>query len=368
MIKPWLFDICNYAFDSNVERFDPEACQNLYDWHLEAWELADQVGFEGLFLSEHHFTPYSFTPSPNLMLAAAAERTKRIRLGVMGSIIPLHNPRRLAEEYAMLDYITRGRLEIGVGRGIDEKEFGREGIPMSETRPRFEEGLELIQRMLSDPTFSQSGKFFNYEPTTMWPPPLTRDRRRIWVTALSPQTITWCAQHGYHIATAFQPTSQIKATYETYREAAREAGQPNGPDTTMVMRNVYVAESDDEARAIAEPALNRMFGLFREAIIFQDLDKVPDGYSSDFYESFFRPFSGAGPTNWEALVDLGIFVVGSPQTVRDQLIAQARELGTDNVLMWASFGDLTREQTLSSLKLIGEHVNPALRENSLASV
>lgn len=365
MITPWLFDIFNYPFEADPSKVDTQAIQDLYDWHLESWEVADQVGFEGLFFSEHHFTPYSVSPSPNLLVAAAAQRTKNLRLGVMGNIVPLHNPRRLAEEYAMLDYLSDGRLEIGVGRGIDEKEFGREGIPMAETRPRFEEGLSLIESMLYNPVFTHTGTYANYAPTTLWPAPRTRDRRRFWITALSPQTIRWCGQKGYNLATAFQPTSQLKAVNDAYKQAAKEAGNPHGPDSTMVLRNVYVAETDEEARAIAEPALNLMFGLYKEAVMFQDLSNVPEGYSSEFYESFFRPFAGDGPVNWEALIDLGIFVVGSPETVRNSLIAQARELGTSNILMWASFGSLTKEQTISSYRLLGEHVLPALREASV---
>ncbi|MCA0331370.1 MAG: LLM class flavin-dependent oxidoreductase [Actinobacteria bacterium] len=362
MITPWLFDIFNYPFDASPDRFDPQSLQELYDWHLESWEVAEQAGFEGLFFSEHHFTPYSVSPSPNLLIAAAAQRTTTMRLGVMGNIVPLHNPRRLAEEYAMLDYLSHGRLEIGIGRGVDEKEFGREGIPMAETRPRFEEGLRLIESMLYNPVFTHEGTYANYEPTTMWPPPLDRDRRRMWITALSPQTIQWCGTNGYNIATAFQPTAQLRAVNDAYKEAAKAAGQPHGPDSTMILRNVYVGETDEEARRIAEPALNRMFGLYKEAVMFQDLDHIPDGYDSQFYESFFRPFAGDGPVYWDALIDLGIFVVGSPDTVRESLIKQAQELGTSNILMWASFGSLTKEETLSSYRLLGEHVIPALRE------
>lgn len=366
MITPWLFDIFNYPFETDPERFDPKVLQDLYDWHVASWEVAEQAGFEGLFFSEHHFTPYSVSPSPNLLIAAASQTTSRMRLGVMGNIVPLHNPRRLAEEYAMLDYLTGGRLEIGVGRGVDEKEFGREGIPMAETRPRFEEGLRLIQSMLYNPVFTHAGTYANYEPTTMWPPPLDRDRRRIWITALSPQTVNWCGTNGYNIATAFQPTAQLKAVNDTYKAAARAAGNPHGPDSTMILRNVFVAETDEEARRIAEPALNNMFGLYKEAVMFRDLDKIPEGYDSQFYQAFYSPFLGDGPVSWELLVELGIFVVGSPQTVRDSLIAQAQELGTSNILMWASFGSLTDEQTVSSYRLLGEHVIPALRAAQVA--
>ena len=134
----------------------------------------------------------------------------------------------------------------------------------------------------------------------------------------------------------------------------------------MTLRNVFCADTDEEARAIAEPALNHMFGLFREAIVWDDLDHVPEGYSTDFYQSFFRPFAGSGPVDWQVLVDLGIFVVGSPETVRDALEQQVQELGTGNLLVWGSFGTLTREQTIRSFELIGRDVIPALSGVSVA--
>ncbi|WP_329024216.1 LLM class flavin-dependent oxidoreductase [Streptomyces sp. NBC_00690] len=365
MITPWLFDIFNYPWSTDARKFDTEGCQDLYDWHFDSWVLAEEAGFEGIFFSEHHYTPYSVSPSPNLLVAALAKRTSRMRLGVMANIVPMHNPRRLAEEFAMLDYLTNGRLEVGLGRGIDEREYAREGIPMEETRPRFEEGLKLIEKMTADAVFTHSGKYADFQQTSMWPQALP-GRSAPWITATSPATVAWCAENGYRISTAFQPTTKLRQAHDTYRAAAKKAGNPSGSDTVMALRNVFVADTDEEARAIAEPALNHMFGLFKESVVFSDLDNIPEGYSSEFYESFFRPFAGSGPVDWQTLVDLGIFIVGSPSTVRESLIKQAHELGTSNILMWGSFGTLTKEQTLHSYNLLGQEVIPALRDETVA--
>jgi alkanesulfonate monooxygenase SsuD/methylene tetrahydromethanopterin reductase-like flavin-dependent oxidoreductase (luciferase family) len=360
MVKSWLFDIFNYPYVPTAEGFDPQKCQELYDWHLESWELAEKVGFEGIMFSEHHYTAYNLSPSPHLLIAAIAQRTKRIRLGVMINILPMHNPRRLAEECAMLDYLTHGRLEIGVGRGVDQKEYLREGIPMEEVRPRFEDGLDFMMKALNQKVFVKNG----YE-TSLWPQPLKRPVDRPWISALSPETMPWCGKHGYRLATAFQPTPNVKQAFANYRAAARAAGHPAGPENTMVLRPVFVAETDEQARAIAEPALNHLFGLFREAVIFEDLDHVPETF--EFYSTFFRPFAGGGPVSWDILSDLGIFVIGSPSTVRDRLLAQAKELQTGNILMWGCFGTLTKEQTMRSYELLGREVVPALAAFSPAS-
>ncbi len=362
MVKTWLFDIFNYPASGDPRVFDHEGCQRLYDWHMESWIAAERAGFEGLFFSEHHYTPYSVSPSPNLLVAAVAQRTNRMKLGVMANIMAMHNPRRLAEEAAMLDYLSHGRIELGLGRGIDEREFSREGIPMEESRPRFEEGLQLMRSMLQDPVFTHEGTYATFaEPTSMWPQARPRPFNP-WIVTLSPPTIAWCAQQGYRISTAFQPTSVLGEVHRNYRRAAADAGQPSGPEQVMALRNVFCAESDEKAREIAEPALNHMFGLFREAIVWDDLGNIPKGYQSDFYEAFFRPFAGSGPVDWDILTDLGIFVVGSPTTVREKLEKQMQELGAGNLLVWGSFGTLTREETIRSFELIGEEVIPALAE------
>jgi alkanesulfonate monooxygenase SsuD/methylene tetrahydromethanopterin reductase-like flavin-dependent oxidoreductase (luciferase family) len=359
MVKSWLFDIFNYSYVPTVEGFDPHKCQELYDWHLDSWELAEKAGFEGIMFSEHHYTAYNLSPSPNLLIAAIAQRTKRIRLGVMINILPMHNPRRLAEEFAMLDYLTHGRHEIGVGRGVDQKEYLREGIPMEEVRPRFEQGLDFIMKALNQKVFVHNG-----QETSLWPQPLKTPVKRPWISALSPETMPWCGKHGYRLATAFQPTQNVKEAFAAYRAAAQAAGHPHGPENTMVLRPVFVADSEEEARAMAEPALNHMFGLFREAVVFKDLDHVPKTF--EFYSNFFRPFTG-GAVSWELLSDLGIIVVGSPSSVRERLVAQAKELQTGNILVWGSFGTLTKEQTMRSYELLGREVVPALAELSPAT-
>jgi alkanesulfonate monooxygenase SsuD/methylene tetrahydromethanopterin reductase-like flavin-dependent oxidoreductase (luciferase family) len=359
MTKSWIFEIFNYPYDPRPEAFDPKACQEVYDWHLESWVRAEELGFDGVLFSEHHFTAYNLSPSPNLLVAALAQRTKSIRLGVMANITAFHNPRRLAEETAMLDYLTHGRLEVGLGRGVDEQEFLKEGVPMEETRARFEEALELMHAAWSNPVFSHHGRFWNYREVSIYPRPL-QPRPPIWITALSPQTVEWAARKGYRSACAFLPPAQMKEYFDLYRAAADEENNPTGPDQFAVLRNVFVADSDAEARDIAEPALDRLFALFKDAAVFHDLDHVPEGY--EFYSSFFRPFAASdGPVTFKALQASGALCVGSPATVRDQLVAQAEEIGCGHIINWGTYGTLTKEQTIRSYELYAKEVIPALR-------
>lgn len=360
MVRSWAFEIFNYPYGSDPEKFDAEKTRRLYDEHFESWVRLEELGYDGLLFSEHHFTAYNISPSPNLLVAAVAKRTSRMRLGVMGNIVPFHNPRRLAEEIAMLDHLTGGRLEVGLGRGVDEQEFLKEGISMLEAREYFSESLDLMSSAWRNARFTHHGKYFDYDDVSIWPRPLQQPNPPIWLLSLSPATVEMCGTRGYRCTSAFQPVDAIKESFELYRGAAAEAGHPADPDRVGLLRNVFVAETDEEAREIAEPALECLFGLFREAAVFKDLDNVPAGY--EFYSSFFKPFVGDGPTDWNALVEFGIMCVGSPRTVRDQLVAQARTLRCGNIFTWHSFGNLDTAQTDRSYELYAKEVAPALKE------
>ena len=277
MVQSWIFEIFNYPYDPRPQAFDAERCQELYDWHLDSWVRAEELGFDGVFFSEHHFTAYNLSPSPNLLVAALAQRTSRMRLGVMANITAFHNPRRLAEETAMLDYLTRGRLEIGFGRGVDEQEFRKEGVPMEETRSRFEESLELMQKAWRSPVFSHSGRFWTYQNVTIYPRPRA-GLPPLWITTFSPETVEWAARNGHRFTSAFLPAAELAARFDLYRDAARAVGQPTGPEQFGVLRNVFIAPSAQQARDIAEPALDHLFALFKEHAVFRDLDQVPAGY------------------------------------------------------------------------------------------
>src|SRR5690606_266379 len=123
-----------------------------------------------------------------------------------------------------LDYLTGGRLEVGLGRGVDEPEFIREGVKMEETRARFEESVALIQSAWTEPTFTFKGEFYNYDNVSLWPRPL-RSELPIWVTALSPQTVSWAARQGFRFTSVFSPTDNMRTIFEQYKKAAAEAGR-----------------------------------------------------------------------------------------------------------------------------------------------
>jgi len=184
-----LFDIMHWPGGTDPTDFDPQQAAGVYDARMDEYIRAEQLGFDSVFFGEHHFTAYSITPSPNLLIAALSQRTSRLRIGVMINVLPFHDPLRLAEEGAMLDLLTHGRLEFGIGRGVDEQEFLRQCMPYQEARPRVEAGLELILKAWRQPEFEFNGKFRKVGRATIWPRQLQKPYTPIWFTALSPDTI-----------------------------------------------------------------------------------------------------------------------------------------------------------------------------------
>lgn len=367
MAKTWLFDLVHYPYDVEPENFDPAKAAKVYETHLAEWERAEELGFDGLFLGEHHFTAYSLLPSPNVLLGAVSQRVKRMRVGIMINVLPFHQPLRLAEEIAMLDLLTGGRLECGLGRGVDAQEFMRLAIPMDEARPRFTEGLDLMLKAWTSDQFEHHGEFFQIAAkATIYPRPLQKPHPPIWITALSPQTIEWTASQGYPMSSIFLPTPKTKEAFDSYNEAAQEAGQTPGPEKLTLARNVYVADSEQQAIEEAGPAFNHLFGLFTEAAlpsakaVNQDLDHFYAGDEYAYYRTFFRPFVGQDMT-FQDIRDAGLLVLGTPDQVRDQLMQQLKETGCGQFMAWMHFGNLAPDHVRRSQELYARDVMPSLR-------
>lgn len=356
MVKTYPFELLTYPHANDPAAFDPARCAEIYESHFNVWLEAEELGYDGVFFSEHHFTAYNVSPSPNLLVAALAKRTSRMRLGVMCNVLPFHNPVRLAEETAMLDYLTDGRLEVGLGRGADAYEFEKMGIPHEDTRGMFEESLELMKKAWENPVFSHQGKHWSYTDASIWPRPVNPPKP--WITCISPETVEFAARSGYKMALAYLPSAAMANYVDLYRNTTADAGRDPATLETAILRSIVIAPTDSEADDIAAPALEHLFALFKKVAVFRDLNHVPKGY--EFYSSFFRPF--AANVSYEDLRDSGIALVGSPDTVRDRLAAQVQEIGTENVLMFSSFGDLDAKQISRTHQLYAEHVMPVLRE------
>ena len=162
-----------------ARHFKPEVAVRTYAEHLAAWEAMDRLGYDGVGFNEHHTSPYGLMNSPNLLAAAAAQRTQRLKLLVYGNLLPLHDPLRLAEELAMLDCMSNGRIVSGFARGIP-REHNVYRVPLSDSRARFEEAWEIISRAWTEEVFSYEGRFWSYRDVAIWPRPVQQPHPPVW--------------------------------------------------------------------------------------------------------------------------------------------------------------------------------------------
>jgi alkanesulfonate monooxygenase SsuD/methylene tetrahydromethanopterin reductase-like flavin-dependent oxidoreductase (luciferase family) len=328
VIRPWLFSIFLSTCGSDPDAFDPAACQQCYDEYLARWTRADEQGFEGLFFAEHHFTPFSLSPSPNLLVAAVAQRTRRIRLGVMCNVVQLHDPRRLAEECAMLDYLASGRLDIGLGAGGDPRETIRAGLDPNQTRARYHSGMAVLEAALTQPYVTRHDDYVRLDAVPLRPRPRQQPRPPIWVTSLSVASAELAARAGHKLALAWLPIDGVQALADAYRS------QGGNLDGIALRRRVFVAPTDAEAEELVHTAPD----TFIDGTVGPGMQEV---------RSFL-----SHPDD---------MIIGSPATVTERLIDQARRVGCSNLLLWTDFKAFVVAHLDRSQELLGAHLVPALR-------
>src|SRR5579872_1514108 len=263
--------------------FNPQAAVDTYREHLEAWLELERQGFDGIAINEHHATPYGLGNSPNLIAAAIATMTRRLKILIYANLLPLHDPLRLAEELAMLDCLSNGRLIAGVGRGAP-REYKIFNVPMSESRARFEEAFEVIRRAWVEESFSFQGQFHTYRDVSIWPRPVQQPHPPVWVPATgSRETIEWAAANDIAITPGVFPGPVREDTIKHYARSQARYGRKVTPDHLNIMIDCYVADS--KARGVEEygPYLLYLFNtLLTYGQVFQK--DVKGYYSSTAFE------------------------------------------------------------------------------------
>lgn len=361
MIKPWVFDFCSPPEDLAGTASEHERCAAAFNWYMNLWTRAEKIGFEGIFFSEHHFVQGRLSPSPNLLIAALAQRTQTLRLGVMGLVLPLYEPWRVAEELNMLDHLSQGRLEIGVGSGSGPMEYRAVGIPGDEIRPRFSEALDILDAALTQPQFSHQGRFWNFKELSISPRPLQQPLPPRWITALSTQTAEMAAQRGYKVCTAFFSLDEVKRLFEAYRSAAAEKGHAASSDQLALRRMIYVADDDSEGVEVARAAMAR-WRIFMPS----PPSQAKAGATAEMPNAHKGAVPDAplykGPQHGPAISDEEA-IGGSPQRVAEQIIEQCRAVGAAHMLGY-TFGPLSQRQVERNYEL-WRQVIPVLRKATI---
>jgi alkanesulfonate monooxygenase SsuD/methylene tetrahydromethanopterin reductase-like flavin-dependent oxidoreductase (luciferase family) len=304
MIKSWIFEF--FATPPElIARFDPDASLRYFNAYLDLWASAEAAGFDGIFFSEHHFGA-AYSPSPNLLIAAVAQRTKKLRLGVMGMVPPYHSPWRLVEEIGMLDHLTGGRLEIGTSAGIPP-EMAQVGLGVEEARARYDEAVEIIDKALAEPVISHHGKFWDFDNLRLTPRTIQQPHPPKWVTVISVSSARKAARRGAKISTGFHPQAKVIEIFDAFRDEAEKAGRKVGPDDLCLRRQVVMHE-DEEALAKRRRA-------YQDFLRFDPRANLPDRPALD------TPLSHSFSIGEEE------FIGGAPVAIAEEIIAQCRSAG-----------------------------------------
>ncbi|MFE3452811.1 LLM class flavin-dependent oxidoreductase [Nonomuraea sp. NPDC059194] len=337
-------------------RFDGQSFKDVYDYHLELIELAEELGFDGVRLAEHHFRDYGVVPNLFTLLAHAAARTERIRLGTGIVVLPLHNPVHVAEEAALVDVLSGGRLDLGIGRGYQSFEFEGFGIDLAEARDRFNEALEVILGLWTQESFQHEGKFYRTGEVSLTPRPVQAPYPPIHVAAVSPETVTMYGERGLPIlADPAAPFRKVVKAAQAWREAA------GGAEADLVVaRSVHVAPTveqarEDQARFEAAFDRSRIFNE-RSAPIDPKTGRAAQGF--EYYQDrYLKGGSVSNDFRWEQLE-----VIGDPARVIEQ-IGVLKAAGFSTLL--CDFGS-TRPMPLEEMKKVmrffATEVIPAFQE------
>jgi alkanesulfonate monooxygenase SsuD/methylene tetrahydromethanopterin reductase-like flavin-dependent oxidoreductase (luciferase family) len=326
---------------------------------VEQMVLSERLGFDSVWLTEHHYADYGLSSAPGVLLATVAARTERVKLGMAVWVVPFHHPLRLAEETATLDILSRGRLVVGLGRGNRPQEFLGHGVNQEESRTRLEEGVEVLRRAWTDERVSFHGKHWQIDDVPVYPKPLTKPHPPLAFAAGSPDSLQWAGKHGYPIMSSglFTPLETTLKARETYLAALRAAGHSEATVADLlgrwvVSKHVYVAPTDAEARADAEGPERWYLDAFARSIRPDGLRGISESVRAAATASADR----IETLQWERLVE-DCLLIGSPETVRRR-VAELKAAGVGELLCWMNFGGLPPEKARRSMQLFADEVLP----------
>jgi alkanesulfonate monooxygenase SsuD/methylene tetrahydromethanopterin reductase-like flavin-dependent oxidoreductase (luciferase family) len=334
----------------------------VYHEAFDQFKLMDETGWDSLWLAEHHFDHrapdanyYSITPSTHTMAAYAAAITERIKIGTAVVVLPFHNPVIVAEDFATVDIMSKGRLLFGVGRGYQVEEFYNWGIDPEESRERFQEELEIILKAWEGP-FEYDGKFHKVKKINVIPKPVQTPHPPVYVAAVSPSTYEWVIKKGYNVLTSFlHPYDQVFELYEAYHKTAEEAGFAGQLDFPLA-RFLYVSDTTEKAQEECREQLMWYFRTLLAEVIAPPPEIAPPG-QMEFYQGLKEKFS---TITFEEILDQHA-IVGDPDHAIERIQWIRENTGLDHFIGWTRIGNLAPDLVCRSLRMFAEKVMPAFK-------
>ena len=360
-LLPWPYlDAPSYYPDANA-LFDPVRAQQVYAEHLEQMAMFEEWGFDAICMNEHHAKPYGLMPSPNLMAAALIQRTSRITIGILGNLPALHaNPIRLAEEIAMLDVMSGGRIISGFVRGVPQ-EYLALGIPIGEARERLNEAWDVVVKAwTTHEPFAWHGKYFSYDRISIWPRPLQQPHPPIVLPADSDEGLETAARRRVPTGAAYRSNARVKGVFDRYKAFAAKHGWTPTAEHCHILRHVYVAETNARARGEAEPHLDY---FWQKLLSYHRGSMKLFGQTPPARPSIVR--SAEELPLYEFDFDLtqkeGLTFVGDPEYVTREIRAHMRELGAGVFMGLFQFGSMPHALAMKNIELFAKTVLPVLR-------
>jgi alkanesulfonate monooxygenase SsuD/methylene tetrahydromethanopterin reductase-like flavin-dependent oxidoreductase (luciferase family) len=342
--------------------YDPAKGHDLYGAYIDTLAYADELGFDGVCVNEHHQNAYGLMPSPNLIAAVLTQRTRRCRLAVIGNALPLYNPPlRVAEEFAMLDVLSGGRLVAGmvIGGG---PEYYSYNVDPTQARERFREALDLLIKAWTTPgPFAWNSKHYFFRYVNPWPRPIQQPHPPVWIPGTgSLETIDFVAQRRFaYMGIPYFHIDVFRRLFDSFRDACAKAGYTAAPEQMGWGVPIYVAETDRQAREEFEPHL-----WYFQRNLLKGINLFPPGYTTPRSALAMlknRKYFLAEQKTWDD-IEAGVFgFVGSPATVRQKLQRYQKELGVGVVLTGCQTGALPHELARKSMELLAHEVLPHVR-------
>lgn len=350
------------------EIYDPVVGNRAYNEYLDELEYADSVGFDGICVNEHHQNGYGGMPSPNLMAATLARRTSSAKIVVLGNTVPLYNPpTRIAEEFAMLDVLSGGRLVAGMPLGSAMDAAYAMGQSPTTLREKHREGVDLITRAWkADAPFAFNGKYTQLRYVNPWPRPIQEPHPPVWIPGTgSVETWSWCVDNDYLYAyLSFFGYEGAKRMMDGYWDVVADGGREKNPYSAGFVQTVAVADSDAQAEDLYSEAAtyfyNRCLYLYPGFV-------SPPGYMSSAsmrkgIEGQMQQAAAMSPDlTWDQMIERGYIIAGHPDTVTERLDELTTQLNVGQLMLLLHFGNLSRDATMNNIARFASDVAPRLR-------
>ena len=334
---------------------------------LEQCKLADELGFESVWLGEHHFSPYGTMPDTLLFGAAVAQITERVKIGTAVIVPTFTHPVRVAEQIAMLDVISGGRFRVGLGRGYQSREFNGYGVPQNESTDRFREATEIIDGLLTYENFSYEGRFWSVHDLTLAPRPVQRPRPPIYVAgSATPSSTEWLVAKNYRCLTgnpySLDPGSSDEVGHVLVEEQKRQGKTPSLEHAWGLLHNILVGDTDEAAAAAFRT--NWHLGndyLYTYARVVEEGEELPEDYK--YYSRMHEIWATLRATDYDDMLAMRGSLVGSPDLVAEKLVKLYEDTGFSKQLMWMNRGGaVPQKDMLHSMELFATKVMPQVRE------